>query len=72
MYSYRGHAPVYRDRKRRSSVGSVVAFVGAVAAVFMIDLHMPVVPGIILTLVGLLVGSLSRVFHCVPENPAVL
>ena len=45
------------------SVGSVVAFVGAVAAVFMIDLHMPVVPGIILTLlVGLLVGSFHGYF----------
>lgn len=52
------------------SVGSVVAFVGAVAAVFMIDLHMPVVPGIILTLlVGLLVGSFHGYFIAYRKIP---
>jgi putative multiple sugar transport system permease protein len=52
------------------SVGSVVAFVGAVAAVFMIDLHMPVVLGIILTLlVGLLVGSFHGYFIAYRKIP---
>ena len=52
------------------SVGSVVAFVGAVAAVFMIDLHMPVLPGIILTLlVGLLVGSFHGYFIAYRKIP---
>ncbi|WP_304240286.1 multiple monosaccharide ABC transporter permease [Gracilinema caldarium] len=45
------------------SVGSVVAFVGAVSAVLMIDLKMPVAAGVLLTLlVGLLVGSFHGFF----------
>lgn len=45
------------------SVGSVVAFVGAVAAVFMIDMNVPVWFGILLTLVvGLAVGSFHGFF----------
>lgn len=58
------------------SVGSVVAFVGAVSAVLMIDLKMPVAAGVLLTLlVGLMVGSFHGFFiaflripplHCNP------
>ncbi|HRS04940.1 MAG TPA: sugar ABC transporter permease [Treponema sp.] len=45
------------------SVGSVVAFVGAVSAVLMIDLKMPVAAGVLLTLlVGLMVGSFHGFF----------
>lgn len=52
------------------SVGSVVAFIGAVAAVFMIDMHLPVVPGIILTLlVGLAVGSFHGYFIAYRKIP---
>lgn len=52
------------------SVGSVVAFVGAVAAVFMIDMHMPVLPGIILTLlVGLAVGAFHGYFIAYKKVP---
>jgi putative multiple sugar transport system permease protein len=45
------------------SVGSVVAFVGAVSAVLMIDLKIPVVAGVFLTLlIGLMVGSFHGFF----------
>ncbi|WP_304226570.1 multiple monosaccharide ABC transporter permease [Gracilinema caldarium] len=45
------------------SVGSVVAFVGAVSAVVMIDLKIPVAAGVFLTLlIGLLVGSFHGFF----------
>ena len=45
------------------SVGSVVAFVGAIAAVMMVDLHIPVAPAILLSLlVGIAVGAFHGLF----------
>lgn len=42
------------------SVGSVAAFVGAISAVFMVDMQMPVVPAMVLSL---LIGALAGAFH---------
>ena len=42
------------------SVGSIAAFVGAISAIVMVDHHIGVVPGI---LISLLVGGLAGAFH---------
>lgn len=45
------------------SVGSVVAFVGAVSAVMMVDWNMPVIPAILIALlIGIAVGAFHGVF----------
>jgi putative multiple sugar transport system permease protein len=45
------------------SVGSVVAFVGAVSAVMMVDWNMPVLPAILIALlIGIVVGAFHGVF----------
>lgn len=42
------------------SVGSIAAFVGAISAILMVDNHIGVVPGV---LISLLVGGLAGAFH---------
>ena len=55
------------------SVGSVVAFVGAVAAVMMVDMRMPVLPAVILSLlIGLGVGAFHGVFIAYMRIPAFI
>jgi len=45
------------------AIGSVVAFVGALSAVMMVNLHIPVVPAVIISLfIGLAVGSFQGLF----------
>jgi putative multiple sugar transport system permease protein len=55
------------------SVGSVVAFVGAVSAVLMVDMKMPVLPAILISLaIGGLVGACQGYFVAFLKIPAFI
>ena len=55
------------------SVGSVVAFVGAVSAIFMIKMQMPVIPAVILCLIiGALIGAWQGFWIAYARIPAFI
>lgn len=55
------------------SVGSVVAFIGALSAIFMIQMNMPVVPAVILCLIiGALVGAWQGFWIAYIKIPAFI
>jgi putative multiple sugar transport system permease protein len=55
------------------SVGSIVAFVGAVSAVFMVDYHMPVLPAMLIALcIGAAAGAFQGYFIASLRIPAFI
>lgn len=55
------------------SVGSVAAFIGAVSAIFMVQMHMPVLPAVILCLIiGALVGAWQGFWIAYVRIPAFI